>query len=58
MRSHTEPTWEKEEQERQIKKEEVQALPLYSLRSYNFPASDPRTSTMPYWNSCVSCPRA
>ena len=58
MRSHTEPTWEKEEQERQIKKEEVQALPLYSLRSYNFPASDPRSSTMPYWNSCVSYSRA
>jgi len=51
MRSHIEPSWEKEVQEEQARKEEVQALSFHSLRSHHFPASDLRTSTMPFWSS-------
>ena len=57
MRSHIEPTWEKEEQEEQARKEEVQALSFHSLRSHHFPPSDLRTSTMPLWSSNLPSPR-
>jgi hypothetical protein len=47
MCSYIEPIWEKEVQEKQARKEEVQTMPLYSLRSYSFPTSDLRAGTMP-----------
>jgi hypothetical protein len=56
MRSHIESTWEKEEQEEQARKEEVQALSFHSLRSHHFPPSDLRTSTMPFWTSNLPMP--
>jgi hypothetical protein len=51
MRSHIEPSWEKEVQEEQARKEEVQTLSFHSLRSHHFPPSDLRTGTMPFWSS-------
>jgi len=51
MCPYIEPIWEKEVQEKQARKE-VQGLPLYSLRSYNFSTSDLRGGTMPSPTIC------
>lgn len=56
MRPHTELTCEKEVQEQQARKEEVQTMPLNSLRSDHFPPSDLRIGTLPYSTSHMPMP--